>query len=552
MALPPGFTYLGAFKVPNIIANTDAETFNWAGDFLAFDPNDGGIFITGIWTGGRIGKIMPVAPSLTTNKNSLPRATTIQAPVPVLNRIPGLPFSDPVLGGLLVDGDSLYGAAWSYYDNRNGQGIKVSHYKFASRNLTSAVTSLSAVGPQSQIPRDVVGGYMGHIPAAHQAAFGASHLTGLAGIAIVSGASSGPAVAAFNASTIGTQPYAPATPLTDYPLATPLANWGTRNDYFNGTTEIKGVCMDANGDVHFFGSHGTGPFDYGGSGDAARADSTTHAPPYRYQIWTYAKADLLAVKNGTKLPHQITPTVYAVPLNFQTSACYAGGMAFDVTTGKMYVAAMRCDGALPIIHVFQLAAAPSDTTPPVITNVAVDAVSETSARFMWLTDELSDTRVEYGTTPSYGTIQVDNVDTTLHVSTLTNLQPGTTYNYRVKSWDAAGNSATSANRTFTTLSPPPPVDPCAAVIAERDALLVQVGSLQADVQSLVSQAAVLDQDILELETELHTANTQNAALQSQVTSLTNIATVLTLERDAALDKIAAGLNEVNQAKAALE
>ena len=544
MALPPGFTYLGAMRVPDISANTDAETFKYGGDFLAFDPADGGLFINGITTSGRIGKIKPVTPSLSTSINSLPRATTLQAPVSVLSRIPNQPFSDPRLGGLLVDGSSLYGTVFSNYDNRNGQGIKVSHYKFASKSLTSTLTPLYAVGAQSQIPRDVVGGYMANIPASQQATFGASCLTGLSGVAIVSGTSSGPAVSAFNPGTIGTTPYAPATTLTDYPLETPLANWGTQNIYFNGTSEIKGVCMDANGDVHFFGSHGTGPFQYGGSGDAARPDMTTHAPPYRYQIWTYAKADVLAVKNGTKLPHQVIPTVYPVPLNFQNSACYAGGMALDHATGKLYVVAMRCDGSLPIIHVFQTAAAPSDTTAPVITNIA-HGVTGTTATIMWNTDEPSDTRVEYGPTTAYGTIQVDNTDVTFHSATLLNLTPGTTYNYRVKSWDGADNSATSANRTFTTLTPPPPVDPCADVKAERDALQVQVSYWQSEFASLSDSHNVLAAQLAATEQLVAQQVTQIAALDAQVLSLTNSATVLTLERDAALVKI-------QNAKAALE
>ena len=530
MALPPGWTYRGCFRAPDISANTDAETWNYGGGYLAFDPNDGGIFVNGIETQGRIGKIKPVATSLSANKSSLPRATTLQAPVPVLRRIPGQPFDDGRLGGLLVDGDSLYGAAYSYYNNRNakeGLGIRVSHYKFANRNLTSTLTPLYPVGPQSQLPknpRDVVGGYMASVPVSQRADYGYRHLTGLSGIAIVSGASSGPAVAAFDAATIGAGPFAPALPLTDYPIETPLANWGTQNNLFNGTSEIKGVMMDQAGDVHFFGSHGTGQFTYGGSGDNARGDSTTHAPPYRYQIWTYAKADLLAVKNGAKQPHQITPVVYPLTLPFSTSACYAGGMCYDQVNGLVYVAAMRCDGSLPIIHVFSVASAPVDVTGPVISNVRDAIIGQTTATISWDTDEPSDTRVEYGPTPAYGTIKVQPELVTSHVYTLTGLQPGTTYNYRVKSWDAAGNSTPSANRTFTTLSPPPPVDPCEAVKAERDALKEQVVVLQGE----------------------------NTTLDTHYRSVLAAYDAMTAERDAALAKIQNGLGFVNQAKAALE
>jgi len=48
-----------------------------------------------------------------------------------------------------------------------------------------------------------------------------------------------------------------------------------------------------------------------------------------------------------------------------------------------------------------------------------------------------------------------------HASILSGLTPGSLYHYRVKSRDAAGNLATSADSTFTTLTsaPPPPTGP---------------------------------------------------------------------------------------------
>ena len=77
----------------------------------------------------------------------------------------------------------------------------------------------------------------------------------------------------------------------------------------------------------------------------------------------------------------------------------------------------------------------------------------------WSTNEGANSQVEYGTTTAYGSNSVLNSTlVTSHSRTLSGLAPLTTYHYRVKSSDAAGNLATSADNTFTT-SPPPDTTP---------------------------------------------------------------------------------------------
>ncbi len=94
---------------------------------------------------------------------------------------------------------------------------------------------------------------------------------------------------------------------------------------------------------------------------------------------------------------------------------------------------------------------PADTTPPVISGVATSSLTTTSVTIGWTTNESSDTQVEYGLTTSYGnTTTLNTTLVTVHAQTLTSLTPGTLYHYRVKSKDAAGNSAVSGDNTFTT------------------------------------------------------------------------------------------------------
>jgi hypothetical protein len=63
----------------------------------------------------------------------------------------------------------------------------------------------------------------------------------------------------------------------------------------------------------------------------------------------------------------------------------------------------------------------------------------------------SDTQIEYGLTTSYGSSStLNSAMVTWHSVGLTGLQLGTTYHYRVRSKDAAGNLQASTDFTFTT------------------------------------------------------------------------------------------------------
>ena len=110
-----------------------------------------------------------------------------------------------------------------------------------------------------------------------------------------------------------------------------------------------------------------------------------------------------------------------------------------------------------------------DTTKPVISNINALEISTTGATITWKTDDLSSSQVEYGTTDAYGSsMPLDKPDTDptaldaegKHVSAgviehfvdLTDLLPGTTYHYSVKSKNAAGLETVSDDETFTTTS----------------------------------------------------------------------------------------------------
>src|SRR3989442_11317826 len=99
-----------------------------------------------------------------------------------------------------------------------------------------------------------------------------------------------------------------------------------------------------------------------------------------------------------------------------------------------------------------------DNTPPIISSLSAFNISSSQATITWATNEASDSQVEYGLTTAYGSATPLNSSLlTAHAVTLTGMLATTTYHYRVKSRDAAGNLATSADFTFTTLIAAPDI-----------------------------------------------------------------------------------------------
>ena len=96
-------------------------------------------------------------------------------------------------------------------------------------------------------------------------------------------------------------------------------------------------------------------------------------------------------------------------------------------------------------------AGPRDTTPPVISDVAVFNITKTSADVGWKTDEESDSQVEYWSSP--GTLTPLDAEMVIeHIVHLAELTLGSTYYFRVRSSDDADNLAVSEEHTFTTLT----------------------------------------------------------------------------------------------------
>lgn len=92
-----------------------------------------------------------------------------------------------------------------------------------------------------------------------------------------------------------------------------------------------------------------------------------------------------------------------------------------------------------------------DRTAPAISGVSASKINQNGASITWATDEPADSQIEYGTTTSYGmSTALNSSMVTAHSSVVSGLDAATTYHYRVKSRDAAGNLAVSADAVFRT------------------------------------------------------------------------------------------------------
>ena len=130
-------------------------------------------------------------------------------------------------------------------------------------------------------------------------------------------------------------------------------------------------------------------------------------------------------------------------------ATAAPGYKFDHWSGD-------ASGTLPTITIIMdsdksAMAHFADITPPVISEVDIFHITESSTTINWATDEPATSQVQYGTSDAYGsTTPLDDSLTTSHSVTLTQLKPKTTYHFRIRAVDEAGNEASSKDYTFTT------------------------------------------------------------------------------------------------------
>ncbi|MBT5873584.1 MAG: T9SS type A sorting domain-containing protein [Candidatus Latescibacteria bacterium] len=163
----------------------------------------------------------------------------------------------------------------------------------------------------------------------------------------------------------------------------------------------------------------------------------------------------------------------------------------------------------------------ADATPPVIDAASIaSAPSDDRAIITWLTDEGSDSEVQFGTdADSLETAVVDGAIVTSHQVTLTGLTPSTKYFFKVLSSDVAQNGpTTSATFSLTTSATPDTETPVISNVANST-------STQPDSTATITltwstdrlASSFVDYDTLsDLSTQV-TTGTQNGSTSHSVT-----------------------------------
>jgi hypothetical protein len=217
------------------------------------------------------------------------------------------------------------------------------------------------------------GGYMCHIPAEWQNAFGGPCLTGNAAISIISRTSLGPSAHVFNPQDFegrNNHETVASTALVYYDLAHPtLGTWDQQDhvntDYNMGARVTGMVFPTGSRTLLFFGTMGMGIPCYGEAPhciDPALTYKGTHAYPYAYWVWAYDANELLLVKQGHKAPWDVVPyATWELNLPASMPTCEVQGVGYDPLTQRIYISQMYAACALgnpydkgPLIQVYQL------------------------------------------------------------------------------------------------------------------------------------------------------------------------------------------------------
>jgi hypothetical protein len=361
--------YLGSFRLPS--PQGDQNSFNYGGTAMAFDAKDQALWLVGHDWYQRAAEVTIPPLVRATTIESLPRATLRRPFADILaGKLNSIGSGTDKIGGILPMADGLIVSAYIYYDASHAQ--KRSHFRVTGSSVTGPVQVGDA-------PAGFVSGYMTPIPLEWQNALGGTALTGQCCIPIISRTSVGPAASVFNTADVGSRNPVPATEVLGYPLdhAT-LGGYDTPNGLANGATKMAGVVFPPGTSSVLFIGRQPGGFCYGeGTGDRGRDrrpvpgengvvycyDPTnsykgTHGYPYRPFVWAYDANDLVAVKNGTRQPWEVTPyATWTFNTPFDNDGHLISGVAYDPATRRLYVAGGFEDGNAPLIHVFELTAA---------------------------------------------------------------------------------------------------------------------------------------------------------------------------------------------------
>jgi peroxiredoxin len=168
-------------------------------------------------------------------------------------------------------------------------------------------------------------------------------------------------------------------------------------------------------------------------------------------------------------PYETVPPVPPLPTARGASGTGGRGLVRVITILFIVIVCFFVGGG--IYYFVNQAETPSpsngtvDITPPSIQNVSTLAITETGATINWGTNEPTRGKVEYWKTETdIPAARVDDSLSNSHSITLTGLDPGTTYYFKITSTDAAGNQATDEG-SLTTSAAADEIEPTISAVS---------------------------------------------------------------------------------------
>jgi len=380
--------YGGAFRLAR--HRDDVSTIAWSNARIAIGENSDSLFITSHVHDEAIGEYPITEPSFATTLEELPvTGPPIQNFASVIDRAPsGNPQALDTIGGMYLLDGSLLVNAYEFYDAPGDNS-----------DTTMALTDASDLSGSAAIGWEQMNGvahsagWMSPVPAEWQAALGATHISGFSsGIPIISRASVGPSAFGVNLDpslgSIGV-----AEPLLDFDLQNGLApesdlqnQSGTNDIWTSMSGAVYGFIVPGTSTYLTIGrsaGHETG-ITYGGHerGRGYFPNESTDMSPF---YWLWDVDDLVAVRNGQLLPHEVRPYDHG-PIDLPFAELDhdlwpdVGGAAYDPATGRLYITLSRVDRVAsiyspqPVVLTYTIGGASGPVDPVPVDPDPVDPV----------------------------------------------------------------------------------------------------------------------------------------------------------------------------------
>lgn len=371
--------YQGAFKLKR--GTYGASRVGYANGKIAIDEHKNTLYFAGHAHHKSIAEFSIPATSMSTNLADIPEThPPIQAFTTFLNEVTN-PTSEKLdtITGIEVFGDQLIVNVAEYYDAA-ADNQKTTIYFSNKDNLSNSIKN-GVMEMQGAVHS---AGWLSKIPVELQTVLGGDMIAGHASNLPIHGRlSMGPSafITSKNeltkASTVSS---ILTTPLLNYSLATPVVpDFYQTNDLWTQESKaVYGFIVPNTQSYLLLGSTGGIESEIGykitqDNGHRCGGGCAYQALDYYPYYWVYNVNDLIKVKLGKLLPHDLKPTQYgefSIPLSLDESRekYLIRGADFNFRNNTLYVSIDRKDEQSPVVLTYQIE---SNTLPRAPSNFGV-------------------------------------------------------------------------------------------------------------------------------------------------------------------------------------